>query len=281
MEPTEVIVLDRGNNTTSTINLHGATVVSWRVNNQEQLFVCKQVVFDGRKPIRGGITFGFPQYGYCAFGPKHGFARVNRWTLEREPQRLPNGDIEAVFSLADNEFTRSMWNFDFRLNYRLTLREKELYLDISVKNVSKILQFSFNLFLYTDLKVPDIRLCTLSGFIDCTYIDVNQKDKIFSETQDQLVICKATHQKYKNTASEHKITNAIGGNTMLIEKTNLKDTVVYNPWSGNTESSSLDDNEYLNLISLQVGNVFAKCVLYPGQTYEAGQVLKVIVIKIE
>ncbi|CAB0039856.1 unnamed protein product [Trichogramma brassicae] len=36
---TSVVVLDRGNNTTCTINLHGATVVSWRVNNQEQLFV--------------------------------------------------------------------------------------------------------------------------------------------------------------------------------------------------------------------------------------------------
>lgn len=276
MEPTEVVVLDRGNNTTSTINLHGATVVSWRVNNQEQLFVCKQAVFDGRKPISGGITFGFPHYGYWAFGPKHGFARVNRWTLEKEPQRLFNGDIEAVFSLADNEFTRSMWNFDFRLNYRLTLREKALHLNISVKNVSKILKFCFNLFLHTDLKVPDIRLCTLSGFTDCTYIDVNQKDKTFNGTRDPLVICEATHQKYKNTAPEHKITNVIGGNTMLIEKTNLADTVVSNPWSGNAEISPLNNNEYLNLIILQVGNVCAKRVLYPGQTYEAGQILQVL-----
>ena len=31
---TPVVVLDRGNNTTCTINLHGCTIVSWRVNNQ-------------------------------------------------------------------------------------------------------------------------------------------------------------------------------------------------------------------------------------------------------
>ena len=30
-----VVPMDRGNNTTCTINLHGATIVSWRVNNQE------------------------------------------------------------------------------------------------------------------------------------------------------------------------------------------------------------------------------------------------------
>ena len=33
-----VVVLDRGNNTTCTINLHGCTIVSWRVNNQEQVW---------------------------------------------------------------------------------------------------------------------------------------------------------------------------------------------------------------------------------------------------
>jgi glucose-6-phosphate 1-epimerase len=57
-------------------NITGATVVSWRVNNQEQLFVryvhsgsrlstnhppffSKQAVFDGKKAIRGGIPFVF------------------------------------------------------------------------------------------------------------------------------------------------------------------------------------------------------------------------------
>ena len=32
--PAPVVPMDRGNNTTCTINLHGATIVSWRVNNQ-------------------------------------------------------------------------------------------------------------------------------------------------------------------------------------------------------------------------------------------------------
>ena len=32
-----VVPMDRGNNTTCTINLHGATIVSWRVNNQGRL----------------------------------------------------------------------------------------------------------------------------------------------------------------------------------------------------------------------------------------------------
>merc|ERR1712123_522056 len=89
-----VVPMDRGNNTTCTINLHGATIVSWRVNNQEQLFVGKKSVFDGRKPIRGGIPFIFPQFG-----------QISRWQLDKGPERLPSGDIEAIFSLCDSDFT--------------------------------------------------------------------------------------------------------------------------------------------------------------------------------
>jgi glucose-6-phosphate 1-epimerase len=33
---------------------------------QEQLFVSKKSVFDGRKPIRGGIPVVFPQAGHHA-----------------------------------------------------------------------------------------------------------------------------------------------------------------------------------------------------------------------
>ena len=73
-----VVMMDRGNNTMCTINLHGCTIVSWRVNNQEQLFVSKKSVFDGKKAIRGGIPFVFPIFGPSSVMPQHGFARISR-----------------------------------------------------------------------------------------------------------------------------------------------------------------------------------------------------------
>ena len=44
MAQVPVVVLDRGNNTTCTINLHGSTIVSWRVNNQVRQFLKKFLV---------------------------------------------------------------------------------------------------------------------------------------------------------------------------------------------------------------------------------------------
>ena len=65
---------------------------------------------------------------YFAPQPQHGFARISRWQLEKSPERLPSGDIDAVFSLTDTDFTRQMWNCEFRVSYRLILRYAYLLL---------------------------------------------------------------------------------------------------------------------------------------------------------
>ena len=72
------------------------------ISFQEQLFVSKRSVFDGKKPIRGGIPFVFPVFGSSTILPQHGFARIVRWQLEKGPDRLHTGDIEAIFSLSDS-----------------------------------------------------------------------------------------------------------------------------------------------------------------------------------
>lgn len=51
------------------------------------------------------------QFGPSSFGPQHGFARIVRWNLEKAPERLASGDVEAIFSIMDSDFTRSMWNY--------------------------------------------------------------------------------------------------------------------------------------------------------------------------
>lgn len=43
-----------------TVYLYGATVTSWKVSGQEQLFLSEKAHFDRSKPIRGGIPLVFP-----------------------------------------------------------------------------------------------------------------------------------------------------------------------------------------------------------------------------
>lgn len=50
-------------------------------------------------------------FGQWAYGPHHGFAMTCRWNVEKHPEPLDNGDIEALFSLVDNPITKQMWNY--------------------------------------------------------------------------------------------------------------------------------------------------------------------------
>ncbi|XP_026738856.1 glucose-6-phosphate 1-epimerase [Trichoplusia ni] len=277
MAATSVVVLDRGNNTTCTVNLFGATVVSWRVNNQEQLFVSKQAVFDGKRAIRGGIPFVFPQFGQWAFGPQHGFARIARWHVEKMPERLPSGDVEAVFSLMDDDFTRSMWHFQFRLTYRLILREKELHFNIGVYNPSKELTFSCQMLLHTYFKVPDVRRCQITGMHGCMFIDKTREGALYQETREVVTINEWTDRIYQNTMQEHIITNVVSGRKMRIQKYNFPDTVIWNPWSEYAkEIPDFGDDEFPNMVCVEAGRVAAPIVLLPGTAFEASQILQVM-----
>ncbi|KXJ71633.1 hypothetical protein RP20_CCG020102, partial [Aedes albopictus] len=216
------------------------------------------------------------QFGPWNFGPQHGFGRVVRWTLERAPERLPSGDVEAVFSLMDNEITRSMWNYPFRITYRLILREKELHFHIGVYNPSKDLTFSFNLLLHTYLKVPDVRRCQITGLHGCTFIDKTRDGAIYQEGRDVVTINEWTDRIYQHTPQEHIITNVVSGRKMRLQKYNFPDTVVWNPWMDKArECQDFGDDEYPNMICVEAGHVSTPVILLPGTAFEASQILQV------
>ncbi|CAH0554405.1 unnamed protein product [Brassicogethes aeneus] len=271
------VVLDRGDNTSCKINLHGATVISWRVNSQEQLFVSQRAVFDGKKAIRGGIQFVFPQYGPWTVGPQHGFARIIPWNLEKSPERLPNGDVEATFFIMDTDFTRSMWNYQFRLTYKLVLRERELQFNVTVFNPNKEKKINFTISLNTYLNVPDIRRCQITGFQGCTFVDKTKDNAVSQEARAVVEIEEWTDRVYQNTPQEHTISNMASGRRIRIEKNNFPDTGLWNPWT-DLAKGLLDfkDNEYSNMVSVGSGHLTNPVVLIPGAKFEASQTFELI-----
>lgn len=250
--------------------------MSWRVNNQEQLFVSKSAVFDGKRPIRGGIPIVFPQFGAWAFGPQHGFARNITWNVEKPPEKLPSGDVEVIFSLMDSDYTRSMWNYPFRLTYRLILREKELHFNVGVYNPSIDLAFNFNLLLHTYLKVPDVRRCQVSGLYGCHYIDKVLDGQLFREGREAVAVAEFTDRIYQNTCQEHVVTNVVSGRKMRLQKYNFPDTVIWNPWDTVREMKDFGDDEFPNMICVEAGHVTSPVLLHPGTTFEASQILQVM-----
>ncbi len=98
------------------VHRHGATVVSWKVDGREAIFVSSAAALDGSRPIRGGIPVCFPAFGAWAPGSQHGFARSSsRWAVEEGPRTdAATGDVSVTFVLADDEETRKIWDYRFK-----------------------------------------------------------------------------------------------------------------------------------------------------------------------
>ncbi|KOB65581.1 Uncharacterized protein OBRU01_22547, partial [Operophtera brumata] len=103
------------------------------------------------------------------------------------PERLPSGDVEAVFSLMDDEFTRSMWHFHCQL------------------------------LLHTYFKVPDVRRCQITGMHGCMFIDKTREGAVYQETRETVTLNEWTDHIYQNTMQEHIITNVVSGRKMRIQ----------------------------------------------------------------
>lgn len=285
MAGTNVVVVDRGNNTTCTINLLGATIISWRVKNVEQLCVSNTTRFDQQTEITGGIQIIFPHYGNWKFGPKHGFARLVRWNIEKGPEKIASGDMEVIFSLKETEYTKAMWNFPFAITYRLILREKELRLYVKITNTGKM-KIKYDFLLLNYLKVPNIEDTQIIGLFRSHFFDKLSKKCIkchYLETHKFLTLDKEIDRVYCSNTYEIILADPSGKEYMEVWKENMINVLIWKPGKKKTDECSNSNNDgefneddYLTMLCVGMGFLESKEKLLPGRTYEANQLLKMM-----
>ncbi|ROT60934.1 hypothetical protein C7M84_021378 [Penaeus vannamei] len=111
----------------------------------------------------------------------------------------------------------------------------------------------------------------------CTYIDKTREGALYQEHRDVVTINEWTDRIYQNTPLEHIITNVVSGRKMRIQKYNLVDTVVWNPWVEKAkEIPDFGEEEFPNLVCVEAGHVSAPVILPPGTVFEASQILQVM-----
>ncbi len=109
---------------------HGGHLLSWQVNDVEQLWLSPQFECGPGKAIRGGVPVIFPQFAGRGPLPKHGLARDRAWTsLEIEP------DAAALTAeLSSDEATLAIWPHPFTLTLTAHANRGELHLALAVRN---------------------------------------------------------------------------------------------------------------------------------------------------
>ncbi|KAK4549439.1 hypothetical protein LTR36_006436 [Oleoguttula mirabilis] len=271
--------------------LYGATVVSWKHNGRENLWVSKAAKLDGSKPVRGGVPVVFPCFGpppkdhATSALPQHGFARNSTWQYlgksSSESGKLASGGDDAVkldFGLSSAELSedaKKAWPYDFGLVYSVTLGKDGLQTMLNVQNKGKE-SFEFQMLLHTYFKVDDISKVSLTGLGSATYVDKVLNATTHTQSTPSLSITGETDRVY--TAIKQDTTSILQDGKLRLDviRDNLVDSVVWNPWI--EKAKGMGDFEpkdgYKNMVCVEVGAVDGWQKLEAGDTFEGGMIVK-------
>ncbi|KAL0637530.1 hypothetical protein Q9L58_003419 [Maublancomyces gigas] len=260
--------------------LYGATVISWIVDGQEKLFLSEKAKLDGTKPVRGGIPLVFPVFGKATEGPtavltQHGFARICKWELLGKTSESERS-VQVDFGLGPENLTAGLqkqWPYPFGLIYSVTLTRTSLETKILVRNEGSE-TFDFNWLFHTYLRVPDISTVGVEGLKGVQY-----KDKVTAseatEENAELAIVSKVDRVYANVSNTVVVKS--GGNPLYrVERTNLEDVVIWNPWEDAVGMADFSpDDGYKNMICVEAGAVSKWHKLEPQNVWEAGAVIHI------
>jgi glucose-6-phosphate 1-epimerase len=269
-------------NTTATILKYGATVISWKVNNAEQLWLSEGAKLDATKPVRGGIPLVFPVFGKseeAGFNslPQHGFARNSTWEFLGQTKANPptvqfalspeqaNPDIYSKWDNGDNDFT---------LFLTITLNDDNLTTNIEVTN-SDSKPWKFNWLFHTYLRVAEIEDTLVNNLPGEECYD-QMIGESYTEAHPAIDFSEELDRIYKNVSTE-KILQVIelGKVVHNVKRVNLPDVVVWNPWI--EKSKGMGDFEpksgFHNMVCIEPGHVHDFVELKPGESWNGEQII--------
>ncbi|EGZ16625.1 hypothetical protein PHYSODRAFT_498345 [Phytophthora sojae] len=289
-----VIELRHPSGSRAEVQLYGATVTGFYAAQEPErnvLFLSRQALLDGSKPIRGGIPLVFPVFGAAEGFPNHGFARVNHWKLSQLDQTV--GDDQsptvATFALDVTEDMKAMYPHDVALVYEVKLFANALATALHVQNKSDH-EVAFQALLHTYLSADDVRD---GGVVVEGLKGVAYHDKVAAaqqtETRDVLGFAQETDSVYANAPSPVVVRMKRAGGkeqVVTVEKEAFiksgasqvpqpSDVVVWNPWVEKSKGmSDFADDEYPTMLCVEPGRVSEQQKLPAGQTFTLQQAIK-------
>ncbi|KAJ2781160.1 hypothetical protein GGI15_003302 [Coemansia interrupta] len=267
----ERVVLSGPESASVEIYVYGATVTSWKsASGSERLFVSRQAVLDGSKPIRGGIPLVFPQFGPGIL-PQHGFARNQRWAFLGATEH--GAGVAATFELRDTPETRaSAWPFRFVLTYTVDLTAHTLSTIVKCENADER-AFEFTALMHTYFGVGDIGRVVVEGLEGVAYDDKVSGEVGVREARGEVGVAANEDRVYRDVQG-NVVVRERGGASVEVRRFNFKDVVLWNPWEQKArEMGDFADDEYHRMVCVEAGTVASSIALKPGQTISCGQLL--------
>ena len=234
------------NNFEAIILKQGAQLVSFKINNQEQLlWHCDLSLYEKGKPFRGGIPICWPWFG-ASQKLNHGFARVMEWSLINKIDN--ENEVILNFKLEDNIETIKIWPHKFVLNLYISLSNSGIKLLLEVDADCKTTTA-----LHSYFYVNDIDDITISG-LDNEYFDLLENNILFTNQNEELKINKSIDRIY----TKSKNTTILESNNQIIdiEHNNYSDVVIWNPWIEKSKDIlDIKSNDYKEFICIETARI--------------------------
>lgn len=231
----------------------GATVISCNIQGDSILFLSNKALLDESKPIRGGIPIVFPVFGNSNNNkiPKHGFARQVKWNFVEKYENENNSGI--IFELNSDEYTKKIWDYDFKLRYEVIINESSLKNILHVYNTDNK-TIDFDVLFHTYYNIHNIENTNIHNIPVFYYNQLTKNINI--NTEENMIINKEVDQIYEkntniiNIKSETKNYN-ISCNNSKYDKVSY---VFWNPWIYKSKTlTDFDDNEYKKMLCIEPG----------------------------
>ncbi|ANB13922.1 glucose-6-phosphate 1-epimerase [Sugiyamaella lignohabitans] len=280
---TEIVLTHpRDSSTSVRILKYGATILSWKVKGQEQLWLSEKAILDGSKAVRGGIPLVFPVFGKSEGHetsqlPQHGFARNSVWEFLGQVESDP---LTVQFGLGPeniSETARCQWPHDFTLIFTVSLpSEDSLSTSLEVENTDKQ-PWEFNVLFHTYFRIPDITQTHVEGLTGTQVTDKVSKTN-YAGNEAKITIAGEVDRVYSSPSTPDSVAIVSGSKTLFNVQNlqNLKDVVVWNPWT--EKANGLADfspkDGFKNMICVETGSVSKYQTVAPGAKWSASQTLK-------
>lgn len=263
---------------TSEVYRHGAHVASWRdADGEDIIFLSSEAVFKPPKAIRGGIPLCFPQFS--DLGPlaqQHGFARNEQWQLVDPPANGDEDGGNVTMRLASSDATKALWPHDFVADFAARLEGDEMHTSLTVRNTDRE-PFEFTVALHTYFAVGDIAHATVEGLRGASYLDSldGRREKV--DECEAVAFAKEVDRIYRNTPDVLTVRDDANDRSIVVQKTNLPDAVVWNPWVDKcAKTGDLGDGDYTSFLCVEAAATSTPVVVRPGAEWTCGQVLRVV-----
>ncbi|KAJ1446337.1 galactose mutarotase-like domain-containing protein [Pelagophyceae sp. CCMP2097] len=208
----------------------GADVCSFKDSSGTEWIATRpDAKLDGSKPISGGLSHCFPQFGPGVI-QQHGFARNVEWKVAGWEEG--KDAASATFMLKPSAYSKAMWDAPFEVHFTVTLNANSLETEMKVMNTGDADSFEFQAALHSYFHVSDIETASIKGsFKGKSYLDkMLTPPATVKETRASITIDSEYDRVYAGVNDPVLVDSGKKKQLAIQNTQGWKDTVLWSPF---------------------------------------------------